>query len=114
MAKRQEFSDKVKLAAWQRSKGNCECPECRGVLKVVGTAEYDHYPIPASLGGPGTLENCRVMSKKCHRRITAEKDIPELAKSDRIFEKRIGIRKSKRPMRGWRKFDGTVVWKDKR
>ena len=91
---RHEFSTKVKLAAWERSGGRCECG-CG--FKILGRAEYDHYPIPASLGGPGTLDNCRVLDKKHHRQITAEKDIPELSKSDRIFEKRIGARKTKRP-----------------
>lgn len=109
--KRDEFPGKVKLALWDRCKGHCECG-CG--VKIIGTPIYDHYPVPASLGGPGTVENGRVLDPKCNKRITYGKDIPELAKSDRIFEKRIGIRKSKRPMRGWRKFDGTAVWKDKR
>ncbi len=94
MSNRQEFAKSVKLAAWDRCDGRCECG-CQ--LKIIGIPEYDHYPIPAALGGPGTLENCRVLSRKCHRRITAEKDIPEIAKSQRIFEKRIGVRKSRRP-----------------
>ena len=55
-----------------------------------------------------------VDAKKCHRRITSEKDVPALSKSTRIYEKRIGVRKSARPFRGWRKFNGDVVWKDKR
>ncbi len=94
MSRRQEFPKSVKLDAWERSKGICECG-CH--LKIIGIPEYDHWPIPASLDGPGTLENCRVLSKKCHRRITETKDIPELSKSTRIFEKRIGLRKTKRP-----------------
>jgi len=93
---RQEFSKSVKIAAWTRCGGRCECG-CG--LKIIGTPEYDHYPVPASLNGPGTLDNCRVLDRKHHRQITAEKDIPEIAKSERIFEKRIGLRKSRRPMR---------------
>lgn len=93
---RQEFSKSVKLAAWERSGGSCECG-CG--FKILGRAEYDHYPVPASLGGPATLENCRVLDKKHHRQITAEKDQPELAKSQRVFEKRIGARKTDRGFR---------------
>jgi len=93
MTRRAEFTKHTKLAAWERCNGVCECG-CG--LKIIGRPEYDHYPIPAALGGSNDLDNCRVLSKKCHRWITAQKDIPELAKSQRIFEKRIGIR-SKRP-----------------
>ena len=88
---RAEFSTKTKLAAWERCKGHCEC----GCGRKIEQAEYDHYPIPASLGGSNDVDNCRVLSKKCHRRITETKDIPELSKSQRIYEKRAGVRKPK-------------------
>ncbi len=91
---RSEFTKPTKLQAWERCGGYCECG-CG--LKIIGGVEYDHYPIPAALGGSNELSNCRVLAKKCHRRITAEIDIPELAKSTRIYEKRVGVRKSKRP-----------------
>lgn len=92
---RQEFSKAVKLAAWERCGGRCECG-CH--LKIIGSPEY-HHAVPAALGGDNSLDNCRVLDKKHHRQITAEKDIPEISKSDRIFEKRIGVRKSRHPMR---------------
>lgn len=94
MSKRAEFSKQTKLQAWMRSNGHCECG-CG--LKIIGDAEYDHYPVPAALGGSNDLSNCRVLMKKHHRQITAEKDRPAIAKSVRGFEKRIGIRKTKRP-----------------
>lgn len=94
MTKRAEFSKQTKLQAWDRCGGRCECG-CR--LKVIGTPIYDHYPIPAALGGPATLDNCRVLDPKCNRRITYGHDIPAIAKSQRGFEKRIGVRKTKRP-----------------
>jgi len=94
MTNRAEFSKSVKLAAWERCGGRCEC----GCMLKIITPEFDHYPVPAGIGGPGTLENCRVLDKKCHRRITSTVDVPAIAKSTRIFEKRIGLRKSRRPM----------------
>ena len=94
MSKRAEFSKATKLQAWERCGGICECG-CG--LKIIGVAEYDHYPIPAALGGSNELSNCRVLMKKHHRQITAEKDVPAIAKSQRGFEKRIGARKTKRP-----------------
>lgn len=104
---RSEFPKSVKISAWNRCAGICEC----GCGQKIITPEYDHHPIPASLDGPGTLDNCRVLAKKCHRVITATVDIPALSKSDRIFEKRIGARTRRGGFRGHRKFDGSIVWK---
>lgn len=94
---RLEFPKSVKLAAWDRCKGRCECGCGMKIIKP----EYDHYPVAASLGGSNELSNCRVLDVKCHRLITAKKDVPALSKSERIYEKRAGIRKPKgRPLAG--------------
>lgn len=87
------FPKSVKLAAWKRCGGKCEC----GCGQKILTAEYDHWPTPYAYGGANTLENCRVLSARCHRKITAEVDQPRIAKATRIEEKRAGLRKSKRP-----------------
>ncbi len=89
---RAEFTKKTKLAALERSGWRCECG-CG--LKILGGVEYDHWPVPASLGGSNELDNCRVLMKKHHRQITAEVDQPALSKSQRIYEKRAGVRKPK-------------------
>lgn len=86
---RAEFSKSTKLAAWERCAGKCECG-CG--QRIIGTPEYDHYPVPAALGGSNELDNCRVLQRRCHRVRTAEHDVPEIAKSARVFEKRIGAR----------------------
>lgn len=104
---RQEFSKGVKLQAWDRSAGHCECG-CG--QKIVTSAEYDHYPVPAALGGSNELSNCRVLDKRCHRKITAEHDVPTIAKAVRVAEKRAGVRK-RQGFRGWRKFNGDVKWR---
>lgn len=92
---RAEFSKKTKLAAWDRCGGICEC----GCGQKIITPEYDHYPVPAALGGAATLDNCRVLNKRCHRILTATKDVPDISKSTRVFEKRIGARESRRGFR---------------
>lgn len=105
---REEFSKSVRLAAWARCGGLCECG-CG--QRIIGTPEY-HHIVPASLGGPGTLDNCWVMARRCHRVWTAGPEgNPAIAKSTRVHEKRIGARTSRRGFRGWRKFSGEVVWK---
>lgn len=96
-APRQEFSKHTKLQAWRRAEGRCECG-CG--LKIIGTPEY-HHIIPAAIGGDASLENCRVFDPKCHRRQTSETDIPEISRTRRLEEKRIGVRPKKG--RGFRK-----------
>lgn len=93
---RQEFTKLTKAQAFQRAGGRCECG-CGSKL-TPGEIEYDHWPVPAALGGSNDLTNCRVLRKKCHRRQTAAKDVPAIAKSTRIAEKAMGLRKSSRPM----------------
>lgn len=107
---RDEFPKSVKAEALARCGGICECG-CG--LAIQGTPHYDHYPVPAAIGGTGTLDNCRVLDPKCHKRITDTKDIPAIAKTNRIREKRLGFRETKRGFRGWRKMDGTPVWRNR-
>ena len=95
MSPRAEFTKSTKLAAWERCAGICEC----GCGQKIMTPEYDHHPIPAAIGGPATLDNCRVLNKRCHRILTAERDQPAIAKTKRIFEKRIGARDKRRGFR---------------
>ena len=109
---RQEFKKAVKEAAFERSAGHCECgcgePHSAQLI-------YGHWPIPAALGGPGTLENCRVHNLRCELRMTSARDRPAIDKAKRGLEKRLGLRESRyRPLggtrkSGWRKkMDGTV------
>jgi len=84
-----EFPKAVKLAAWQRSGGICECG-C-GVKIIAGDGpQYDHR-LEATLGGEPTLENCVVLRTRCHAAKTSERR-PEIDKTRRGFEKRINAR----------------------
>jgi 5-methylcytosine-specific restriction endonuclease McrA len=93
MNKRAEFSKATKLEAFQRANGFCECG-CG--QKLMTRAEYDHI-VPAALGGTNSLDNCMVLDRRCHRLKTSKTDVPQIAKSQRIYEKHAGIRKSSRP-----------------
>ena len=107
---RAEFSKATRADAFKRCGGFCEC--C--ALKIVGTPIYDHFPIPASMQGPATLENCRVLCAKCNKKITFGKGIDsnsQIAKTTRLEETRLGLRAKKRGFRGNKKFNGEVTWK---
>ena len=92
---RREFPTKVKLAAWERCGGFCEC--CRA--KIAGRKpEYDHI-LPDALGGEPTLDNCRVMCSKCHRLKTSGEDVPRIAKTKRTKRKAVNAwPKASRPI----------------
>ena len=104
MNERREFSAKTKLAAWQRSGGNCEI--CTSKL-YPGRFEY-HHAKENTFGGEPTLANCQLLCIACHSKIT-RKRAAAIAKSNRIRNREIGHKKP-RSIRQWRKFDGSPVY----
>lgn len=86
---RREFPAKVKVAAYERSKGNCE--GC-GAMLFAGKFQYDHDK-PDYFEGEPTLENCKVLCTNCHGEKTARNDMPKIAKSKRVRKKHLGIKK---------------------
>lgn len=115
---RKEFSKKTKREALQRAKGRCEAlgtwyglekgERCNGPLGWG--VEFDHIDLDAN-SKDNSLENCAAVCKKCHSYKTRHIDTPRAAKTQRQQDKHLGIKK-KSKWRGWRKMDGTVVFKD--
>lgn len=109
--RRYEFSKDVKLKAWLRSNGVCECG-CGNRIEHGNGPEYHHRYLPATDPGSDSLDNCQVLRKRpCHDLITHTETIPMQAKQKRTLEKRINARSKRGGFRGWRKFDGTPVFK---
>lgn len=112
MKPRKEFSKRVKLAAWLRCGGICECG-C-GVKIISGDGPEYHHADEDFFGGEPTLENCRVLRRRCHDAIS-KKRRPAIDKTRRTFEKRINARASSQPMpcgrnsRFKKKLSGEVV-----
>jgi 5-methylcytosine-specific restriction protein A len=114
MSKRNEFSKRTKLEAWQRAKGRCE--EC-GVKLSTTNVEF-HHAKPCTFdddGGDNSVSNVVVLCRLHHRLITDEQ-VPIIAKSNRQRAKHLGITNSRgRPLPGGRnsrwkkKLDGRVV-----
>ena len=89
--RRYEFSKEVKIQAWMRSGGVCECG-C-GVKIIAGDGpEYNHRYRPATDPNSATLDNCQVLRRRCHRVVTDTETTPKRAKGKRNFEKRINAR----------------------
>jgi hypothetical protein len=89
---RREFSKQVKRDAFLRANGECE-----GCGAKLGVAQFhfDHI-IPDGLGGEPTLDNCACLCRICHDVKTRTKDVPAIAKTKRISDKHLGIRKPSR------------------
>ena len=110
---RQEFSKATKTAALVRANYKCQCG-CELPIGVGDAVEFDHFPIPASMGGPNTLDNCRVLIKKHHAQRTFGDGIDsnsQIAKTTRLAEKRLGLRTKRSTFRGSKKFSGEVTFK---
>jgi 5-methylcytosine-specific restriction protein A len=82
---RREFTDKIKLAAWDRCGGLCE--KCRADM-AGRRPEYDHI-LADAMGGEPILSNCQVLCSKCHRLKTSGEDVPRIAKTKRTKRKTI-------------------------
>jgi 5-methylcytosine-specific restriction endonuclease McrA len=112
MSRPHEFPAKVRVAAYKRAQGACE--GCTAPL-LPGRFQYDHR-LPVAMGGASSLDNCVCLCSACHGSKTAERDIPTIAKSNRVRNKHIGAAtKTRHPLPGgrqskWKKrIDGTVV-----
>lgn len=110
MRKRREFPKSVKLAAWHLAGGRCQAEGCGA--KLTGRNVEYHHDKEDTFGGEPTLENCVVLCKSCHSVRTGQQ-AKKIAKSNRIRNDFLGIRKKKRTIPG-RRFDGTPIpsrWK---
>lgn len=98
MTKRKSISTKARVGIFQRHGGVCDI--CRGKINVGELWEVSHR-IPLELGGADDESNWFPAHKTCHRKLTAETDIPQIAKAKRLEAKRIGaFRKAGRPLPG--------------
>ena len=86
---RQNFSKSVKRQAHTRAEGKCE--GC-GLRLKRGEGHVDHI-IADGLGGEPTLENAQVLCRPCHDEKTRKRDVPAIAKTKRIQDREMGIRK---------------------
>ena len=103
MSARSEFTKATKLAAFQRSGGHCE--KC-GAKLYPAQFEY-HHDLECTYGGAAGAENCLVLCKTCHRLITRQRTA-DIAKSNRVRDRHLGIKRPKRSIPG-RRFNGEPI-----
>ena len=84
------------------------CAVCGG--KIVGKAwDLDHGRALALLGDDTEDNLYPVHRSPCHRDKTKD-DVAKIAKAKRREARHLGSHRSRSPIRGWRKFDGTPVY----
>jgi len=91
-----------------------KCPECGQRLEVKGGEPVeirDEHINPLWRGGGNDLENRELWCRPCTKPKDAE-EATQRAKSNRQRDKHIGAFKKRSGFRGWRKFNGDVVWAD--
>lgn len=103
-SRRYEFGKEVKRQANARSGDRCEATgivyglergqRCNAPLQGK-RREHDHYPLPATMEGSDTLENCVTCCTDCHGHKTRTLDIPVQAKTKRVSDKHNGVVKPK-------------------
>lgn len=106
---RKEFTKKTKQEAYARSNGKCENADCGVAFSPSNPAEYDHIT-EAYFDGDNSLINCEVLCRSCHRAKTSNR-AAVVAKSRRLVQKQANIKPKRQGFRGWRKFNGEIVWK---
>jgi len=85
--KRRSTRDRVRL--FEAHKGRCHI--CHGIIQVGEKWEWSH-PRPLALGGEDTLENSAPAHFACHRALTANEDIPRIARAKRQHARHIGAK----------------------
>jgi 5-methylcytosine-specific restriction endonuclease McrA len=97
---------RVRARVWIRAEGCCQAG-CSRKLTPADKWQVDHI-VALINGGEHRETNMQVSCDWCHKAKTAE----DVAEKSAVYQKSIrhlGIRKTKHPIRGWRRFDGTPV-----
>lgn len=110
MTKRRSRTRAQKVAIFDRDKGVCwRC----GLPIQVGEAWHIGHKISLSCGGTDDDDNVAPEHEHCNLQDAYEATTPRAAKIKRVRAKHLGVRK-RSGFRGWRKFNGEIVWSDRR
>jgi 5-methylcytosine-specific restriction endonuclease McrA len=91
----------------ERSDGRCVV--CQRAFGLRLAPEMDHRP-PLSAGGEHRESCIFATCAECHL-VLSKEDSHKRAEVRKGNRKKWGVKKkSKYPVRGWRKMDGTIVW----
>lgn len=117
MTARRSISAKERARLFLLHNGICHL--CGGKINGATEAWEISHDVPLALGGEDDDANRLPAHAKCHRARTAGRDVPMIAKADRVRAKHLGLkpRSSMPGSRGsrWkRRMDGTTVERTER
>lgn len=103
---RAEFNQKTKKLALKRSGMRCEAVGAmygladgqRCTNSLGDGVEFDHIVLDAN-SKDNSLDNCAAACISCHRWKTKHHDVPMAAKTVRMLEKRIGLKRPKQTIK---------------
>lgn len=103
------LTNKQREELYDRCRGEREFPLCNICFVEITTGQRwheSHNPyLPKALGG--LIDG--IAHDRCNFKHAREYDVPLIAKAKRIRQKHIGAYRSRQPIAGWRRFDGTPV-----
>jgi hypothetical protein len=93
MSARDHISMETKLAAALLALGHIpyEHAKLMTAAQIISLYNFDHYPIRKADNGPDEPWNLVPLGIMAHRKKTADKDVPELRKADRLAKARAAL-----------------------
>ena len=85
------FSRSVKRAAFKRASGHCE--SCGVKLPAGGGGTHYDHVIPWKISEDSSIDNVQCLCAPCHVGKTAARDIPTIAKVQRLSDRSMGIKR---------------------
>lgn len=116
-----EFRAAVKLQMFRRA-GGPEALRCEGCQRLLMGKPFDYHHVVAVWEMPDDMrrefrktgvpaEYGKVLGHCCHAPET-KKGAAARAKCNKVAKSVAKVKKAKQHFRGWRKFNGDVVWND--
>lgn len=110
MTARGHLTQKQKAELILKQKGKCaKCP----TKLVAGMFEFDHIQ-DLQFDGDNELDNWQILCTcppyRCHK-VKTRKASKAASKMERVA---VGGKQKKSGFRGWRKFDNTIVWAERK
>lgn len=106
MTNRKTLSHRAKVRIFDRHCGVCHL--CGVQIDFLHETWEVSHVLSLWLNGVDNETNMKPAHVDCHSAHTRD-EAPVRAKSDRVRARYLGAHKTRHPMHGWRKFDGTPV-----